>query len=342
MRTFFNRKYFWLEYTIIFSISIIGGFVRYLMWDFLQLKGEMHAITVFVSFIFIAVSWELFRATNQLLNKKMPYEQNLTIRIFTQLLIGVVIILILRHFVFQYAAQFLSNPMDKMFNVVTYAVYIILSFFINFIFFTTYFIQKWKEGLVRSERLEKEKAQVQFDNLKNQLNPHFLFNALSSLNSLIHENQDLATHFLQNLSKVYRYVLQHKVKNSVLLSYELEFIQHFIFLLETRFQEAISITIQVDEEVKKYEIVPVTLQVLLENAVKHNIIDLDHPLKIEIRNIGHYLVISNTMQPKKTVEGSNHQGLENLKSFYRILTNDAVEISATDGLFIVRIPLLKT
>src|SRR5262249_11801226 len=156
--------------------------------------------------------------------------------------------------------------------------------------------------LVVAERLEKEKSQVQFDNLKNQLNPHFLFNALTSLNSLIFENQSLASEFLQQLSKVYRYVLQNKEKNFVTLQTELDFIQHYVSLLHTRFGPALFIEVEVAAPMREMALVPVTLQILIENALKHNIVDPKRPLKIDIVTMGDYLVVSNNLQVRKRVE----------------------------------------
>jgi LytS/YehU family sensor histidine kinase len=199
---------------------------------------------------------------------------------------------------------------------------------------------RWKDSLIRAERLEKEKSQVQFDNLKNQLNPHFLFNALTSLNSLIFENQKLASEFVQQLSKVYRYVLQNKHKNFVLVSTELDFISHYVNLLETRFQGALSIRFQISEEAKESAIVPVTLQILIENAIKHNVVDRDRKLTIDIVTVGDYLVVSNNLQVRKTVESSNKQGLENLKSLYKFLTDKPVMVEPTEDRFFVKVPLL--
>src|SRR5690606_15421651 len=137
-------------------------------------------------------------------------------------------------------------------------------------FFIREYFEKWQQSIDRAERLEKEKAQVQFDNLKNQLNPHFLFNALTSLNSLIKTNPQLASDFLQHMSRVYRYVLRHKDKHVVSLHEELDFISNYLFLMKTRFGEAFQFTCEVPEKEKEKGIVPVTLQILIENAVKHN------------------------------------------------------------------------
>ena len=181
---------------------------------------------------------------------------------------------------------------------------------------------------------------MQFDNLKNQLNPHFLFNALTSLHSLIPENQALAQQFLQHLSKVYRYVLQNKDKNFVSLQTELEFIKNYVFLAETRFGGALKIEFEISKEAMESAIVPVTLQILIENALKHNVIDSDKPLAVEVFSSGDYLVVSNNLQKRKTVETSNKQGLDNLKSLYRFMTERPVILENSETRFTVKVPLL--
>ena len=186
----------------------------------------------------------------------------------------------------------------------------------------------------------KEQTQVKYDALRNQLNPHFLFNALTSLNSLIFENQQLASEFLQQLSKVYRYTLQNKDKDTVSLSTEIDFINNYIFLFKTRFENAIHFKIEIDKDSRDKGIVPVTIQVLIENAVKHNIVTDKSPLIISIIAKGNFLTVENTVNKKSQVEASNKQGLENLKTLYQYLSDTDVEITETDSLFRVRIPLI--
>jgi len=337
----FRRKYFWLEYVIIFAFCTIGSIVRYYIWDFLELKGGLTYEAVLISFVSIIIAWEVFRGVNSYLNKVMPFEQGIVKRIGVQLTVGVLFMSVFSYFILSYASQFFDGPMSRMFNITAYATYIILSFLTNSIFFAKFFFDQWKKGVLNAERLEREKTQVQFDNLKNQLNPHFLFNSMSSLNGLIYDNQELASEFLQNLSKVYRYVLQNEERTLVPLSGELVFIRHFIFLLETRFQNTIHINVEAQPQLIDMGIVPVTLQVLLENAVKHNRMDEDHPLQIRIYTEMDKLLVVNSLLPKKSVESSNKKGLNNLKSLYTFLTDIPVEIRSTSDYFIVEIPLLK-
>jgi two-component system, LytTR family, sensor kinase len=142
------------------------------------------------------------------------------------------------------------------------------------------------------------------------------------------------------LSRVYRYVLQNKDKNFVLLNTELEFIANYVMLLETRFCGALKINFQITEDAKEKAIVPVTLQILIENAIKHNIVDKDKKLNIDVLTVGDYLVVSNNLQLKNKVETSNKQGLDNLRSLYKFLTDKPVVVEPTTDRFYVKVPLL--
>ena len=189
--------------------------------------------------------------------------------------------------------------------------------------------------------VEKRAAQMRLVALTNHLNPHFLFNSLTSLNSLIFENQQLASDYLQHLSKVYRYLLQHQEQDTVPLRQEVEFLQHYIFLLKTRFNDDIQIDLQMPNPGAWAKgIVPITLQILIENAVKHNVISAQNPLRIQIEARYEILAISNNVQKKKQVETSNQQGLQNLQALYQYLSDKPLQIVETDKAFIVTLPLL--
>ena len=325
-------------YAIILAAAVTGFFVRLVKFD--EFTTEAHVKLFFFSLLLASVFWESLRTVNYWLNKVYPFERNLSGRIVIQLIIGSAIGIAIRLVVYIFGEPNLPFKLDSLFLAATWALYAILPIGVNFAFFTVYFIDRWKDSLLKTERLEKEKSQVQFDNLKNQLNPHFLFNALTSLNSLIFDNQELASQFLQQLSKVYRYVLQNKEKNFVLLSTELDFIANYVQLLETRFQGALKINFEINDDAREKAIVPVTLQILIENAIKHNVVDKDKKLFIEIITVGDYLIVSNNLQLRKTVETSNKVGLENLKSLYKFLTDKPVLVEPTEDRFYVKVPLI--
>lgn len=192
----------------------------------------------------------------------------------------------------------------------------------------------------RAKDLEKEKAQVQYQNLKQQLNPHFLFNSLTSLNSLIAADQREAGRFLDALSKTYRYILKSSDSESVPLSEEVRFAKNYVQLQQTRFEKGFEVRFEIPDEVLHRKIIAVSLQNLIENAIKHNIIDEESPLCIRIYVEDDMLLVSNNLQRKKYVETSNKQGLASMISLYSYLTNRPVQIVENEKAFTVKMPLL--
>ncbi|GAB4016982.1 hypothetical protein GCM10028808_47210 [Spirosoma migulaei] len=194
---------------------------------------------------------------------------------------------------------------------------------------------------VRAERLEKENVQAQFAALKSQVNPHFLFNSLSILSSLVHADADLSEKFIDQLSRAYRYILEQKDNERVLLKTELEFIQAYRFLLNIRFENKFDVLINVPEaDQTRYSIAPLTLQLLVENAVKHNRMSAKEPLKVHIKLDADCLVVENNLQTRPKSENSTGVGLENIITRYALLTDQPVWVGESDGLFVVKIPLL--
>jgi hypothetical protein len=192
----------------------------------------------------------------------------------------------------------------------------------------------------KAQILAKEKTLVQYENLKQHLNPHFLFNSLSSLSSLIEIDPKMAGVFLNSLSKTYRYILQSKDKETVTLQEEIAFVKTFVALQQTRFEKGLEVNFNINEAEYHRRIVPVTLQNLIENAIKHNIIDDENILVIDLYTDDGFLVVKNKMQLKKFVETSNKQGLENLRSLYLYLTDKPFTYKKEGAFFIVKIPLL--
>lgn len=193
----------------------------------------------------------------------------------------------------------------------------------------------------KTHHLEKEKAQMMFDSLKQQLNPHFLFNSLTSLSALIENDPSLAGRFLSQMSDMYRYILKNGDEETVPLKDELVFVETYYQLQKTRFGNGLIVNITVDENAASYQIAPVTLQNMIENAIKHNVIDREEPLQIDIFCEGEYLIIKNNKQSKKNVETSNKKGLHQFQSLYKYLTHLPVIIENSDTHFIIKIPLLK-
>ncbi len=192
----------------------------------------------------------------------------------------------------------------------------------------------------KAQLLEKEKVMVMYESLKQQLNPHFLFNSLTSLSGLIETDKYVAGNFLEQMSGIYRYILQNNDNETVLLKDEMEFVKLYINLQQTRFKKGLQVNINVPEDYLHYKIAPVTLQNLIENAIKHNIIDASSPLVIDIFIEGDYVVVKNNLQKKNVVETSNKKGLAQFTSLYHYLSELPVVIEETEKMFKIKIPLI--
>lgn len=192
----------------------------------------------------------------------------------------------------------------------------------------------------KTQLLEKEKALVMYDALKQHLNPHFLFNSLSSLSSLIHTDKQLADKFLGHLSFIYRYILKNRDRETISVQDEIRFVKQYIELQKTRFKSGLQVHIDVPEESLQAQLTPVVLQNLVENAIKHNSTDPDSPLVIRISVEEDYLVVSNNLQRKEFVETSNKQGLQNLRALYAYYTNKPVIQAEDQDTFTIKLPLL--
>ena len=206
-----------------------------------------------------------------------------------------------------------------------------------------YVVSYWKskqETKVKESKIIAGQASAKFDALKNQLDPHFLFNSLNVLASLIEENPKQATKFTTSLSKVYRYVLEQKNKELVPLEEELNFARTYMNLIKMRFEDSIVIDIPERASHEEYKVVPLSLQLLLENAVKHNQVTPSKKLHIKIYEEGNRLFIKNNIQSKQVIKKSSGVGLLNIKQRYHLLSNSEVEIIDDGNYFQVGIPML--
>jgi two-component system, LytTR family, sensor kinase len=233
------------------------------------------------------------------------------------------------------------------FLAIMIVLFVLMIFLFNFSFYAGYFFKNWQKSLeekgkleLEAVELEKEKSKLQYHQLRNQVNPHYLFNMLSSLDGLIQTQPELASEFVRHMAKVYRYVLQHKENEVVNLQEELEFLEHYIQLLKVRYKESLAIHCNISEPSKECGIVMVTLQMLIDNAIKHNVLQTLLPLKIVIWDEAGYLCIHNNKQLRKQIETSNNEGLKQLKQLYSFLTDKQIIIENTEDHFTVKIPLL--
>jgi LytS/YehU family sensor histidine kinase len=203
------------------------------------------------------------------------------------------------------------------------------------------FYKRWIETSLEAQKLKYENVHAQLHVMQNQSQPHFLFNTLNTLTSLIEEDQKTAIEFVQQLSNFYRYLLQREEHHLVRLDEELHFVNSYIFLQKKRFGENLKIEIYVDEACGKKKLPVFVLLILFENAVKHNIVSSEMPLCIKVFCERNYLVVQNNLQKKVSIPPSNGYGLANIRNRYHILGENEIIIEETETFFKVKIPLFQ-
>jgi len=203
------------------------------------------------------------------------------------------------------------------------------------------FFKNWKEAAIQQEKLKRAHLALQYQSLKDQVRPHFLFNSLSSLATLINTDADKATHFVHKLADVYRYVLEQKENELVPLREELKFLEDYIYLQKIRFGENLQVHYSLDLDQSRL-VIPLSLQMLVENAIKHNEVSGEHPLHVEIISTeqGH-IIVQNNLRRKGLTETSLGMGLENLRKQVAFFSNDNLLVQEDTDTFIVRIPTLS-
>ncbi|MEX0998225.1 MAG: 2TM domain-containing protein [Flavobacteriaceae bacterium] len=221
-----------------------------------------------------------------------------------------------------------------------YFIAFIITMVMNLFFHALYFYKELQKNKLKEQKIIAGTASAQFESLKNQIDPHFLFNSLNVLTSLIEENPENAQQFTTSLSKIYRYVLDQKDKELVSLEEELAFAKIYVKLLQMRFENSIQFDIPASASNPEARVVPLSLQLLLENTIKHNIVSESKPLRIRIYEKDNYLVVENDLQRKEVLKTRKGVGLQNIINRYGILTHRKVEILENEQLFQVRLPIL--
>lgn len=219
---------------------------------------------------------------------------------------------------------------------------IVLTFLINTVYEGFYLFLKLSQKAIETERYKKESAEAQYQNLTSRLNPHFLFNSLNTLTTIVEEDPKKAVNYIRELSVVYRYVLNSQKLTWADLDAEMKFAQSYILLLKMRFEDNLKITINICDDYLNYHILAMTVQLLIENAVKHNEISDSHPLNIKVYCRDEKLVVTNNKQKRNIMPSTTKVGLHNISGRYRFLVNKEVIIEDKDDVFTVQVPLLKT
>lgn len=296
-----------------------------------------YLLVSFFTFFMWLFLWKGNALLSHSLSKLIPWIQfpirRLTVGIVTTIIYtaGAVIGLML---FFEYAFDFNFGKGFRWTIYFSIVFTIVISSFLH----AREFFLFWRKAIVEAEQLKRESITARYESLRSQVNPHFLFNTLNALTSLVYEDQDKAVKFIKQLSEVYRYVLDTRDKEVVSLDEERKFIDSYLFLEQIRFGSKLNL--QVELEGVKSMVAPLVLQMLIENAIKHNIVSEENPLTIHIYEADGYIVVENNLQKKSVLrEESPGIGLENISKRYEFLSDKKVEIIQHDK-FIVKLPII--
>lgn len=291
---------------------------------------------------FSAILWFFLWGGNTLvgsyLNKRIPWitfpGKRFIVGVITTVSYTVGITIIILE-VFQYVMNFNFGEGGYFESIYSSVIVTVL---MSLFFHGKEFLLAWRDAAKNAETLQKENAIANYESLKNQVNPHFLFNSLNALTNLVYEDPDRAVKFIKQLSEVYRYVLDTRNREVVDLAEELHFIDSYLFLQTIRFGDNLRITIKTSGQGK---VAPLALQLLIENAIKHNIVSAEAPLTISISEDADFITVENNLQKKNTIgEPSSGIGLENICKRYDFLSDKKVEIIESSETFKVKLPCL--
>lgn len=305
--------------------------------------------------IYCTLISEISLRLSHALNKVLPWTNYATWRVIVQLLLLILFIFLV--YCILHIAYLVWLPFEpgeildleaKIDIWQSLLISINTGIFISVIHTGYFLIKNWKNSMMdaaelklKAEQLERIASQAELETLKMQLDPHFLFNNFSTLSELVLEDQQVAVKFIDHLALVYRYMLSNVRKNTISLKEEISFVESYFYLIKERMGRKVELVIAIPEEVQRTQAVaPIALQLLVENAVKHNTASKEHPLVIHIEVIGQYVVVRNNLQKLVVELPSSKVGLANIIDRYRLLSQLDVEITNTTDAFLVKLPLL--
>lgn len=314
------------------------------VYHYFQIRIEWYnAFLIILAITFI--TWELNRFLEPLMQRRLPPTRNkaryligfFAVGTGLSLLATVLIVVVAGQLLHGYSWQQNLNPQKL--NIIYAGLLSLFFHLLNSIYF---FFQENKRQWAEVAALRKSSDQAQIQLIKNQINPHFLFNNLNVLSGMVVRDNPDANHFIEEFSKVYRYVLANQEKELVELGHELEFVQPYLYLLRKRFDAGLQVELSISADSRKQLVIPIALQMLIENAIKHNVVSQSRPLRIEIYANGNQsLVVRNNLQPRQRPEPSGRVGLQNIRQRYELISGRAVIVRKTDTLFEVELPLLS-
>lgn len=321
------------------SLIALGGSVVaiYFMCTSCRTNYEMFGWNIVFSFISWMTLWAVNSELNDFLSKKISWVKfpirRLIVGIVATIFFTVLAIMVLiRSWEFIWDVDF-GNYSEIIVNA------LMITFFISLFFHGRSFLYQWRQSAVEAERFQKESMTATYESLKSQVNPHFLFNSLNALTNLVYEDQAKAVNFIKQLSEVYRYVLDTRDQEVVPLEEEVKFLKSYSYLQQIRFGDKLSIDLSLDG--LKSMVAPLALQMLIENAVKHNEVSEENPLHVKIYARENFIVVENNLQKKSRLgESSSGLGLENISKRYEFLSNEKVVIEQLKDKFLVKLPVI--
>ena len=339
----FNHKY---RYWFIIGLSLYTFINTELceVYNYFHIDIEWYyaVLTIFLITLF---TWEGNRLLQPVIEKRIDSVRNKIKYLAVFFISGNVVSFAFTFFIIWLVGMvlhqnsFQQNLIPLKLNMIYAGLVNLFFHLINAIFF---FFKEYKKQWMEAEELRRNSDQAQLQLIKNQFNPHFLFNNLNVLSSLVIKDNPEANKFIEEFAKVYRYILTNQDKELVELQSELDFIKPYIFLLQKRFDNGLQVELNIPENYKKSYLIPVALQMLIENAIKHNIVSRAKPLHIEVHvNGNNTLVVTNNLQRKQSTEPSTQIGLQNIQKRYQLICGRAVEVVCTDKEFTVSLPLLQ-
>jgi len=324
------------------AIFVVLQLVNFLMGAPINVDSNLliaFAFTALYTLSLMFANGYIFRLLDKIFHKDRFSKKRLLIGFLSSFIVSLTVIFLLRIFEDVIVEQ---KPFEVFLAKETasnYLVAIIIMFFVTLSFYSFYFYRAYQDNKFKQQKIIAGTANAKFESLKNQIDPHFLFNSLNVLSSLIEENPENAQRFTTSLSKVYRYVLEQKDKELVSVEEELSFAKTYMNLLKMRFEN--SLFYELPETIPDdAKVVPLSLQLLLENTVKHNVASEQRPLYIRIFVEDAYLIIQNDIQTKEVLQDRQGVGLQNIINRYDIITNRKVLIKQDAKMFTVKIPIL--
>jgi two-component system, LytTR family, sensor kinase len=337
----FGLKY---RYLFIFLLIVYSYFnIQFTVGESLLAK-EFNGIFLFLAVsIVVFLLWELNHLAEYLLQKwrnRLPASLHPLIVLFSVSFLNVVFacagsLLILDLILHQ------PIQLDYAHSKLLLAFGFRVNLFLHCVNAIVFFMNKLKRAQLEAEQLKKISIEAQFEALRNQVNPHFMFNCFNVLSTLVYKDPDVSAKFIAQISNVYRYLLHSQERKVVPLQEELSFIESYLYLLQMRYGDNLIIEKDISSDTDEFYVAPASLQMLVENAIKHNIISKSNPWKIRLYSHNGSIVVANNLQEKQVKEESTHRGLLNIQSRYRLLSDQLVKIEKSATEFRVEIPLLQ-